>query len=194
MVFYQYSNPNNRKGSHPIIPGGQIVEFQQQKGKSHMGFTIIQIQTIYRRGRQPNIPGGQIVGFQFKEGKSGIPTLGREVTTTLQKGRLLGHNSRKRSLPQFQAGKSNPNKLESCWSPTILPNNGKGRCTALKELTVKTCKNPTYVAEGGITTRVTMHTMLPHLVQALSLGQQMTAVGTIGLGSIPPSVEFCRFL
>ncbi len=31
------------------------------------------------------------------------------------------------------------------------------------------------------------------MVQTLSQGQEMTAVGTIGLSAIPPSATFCRF-
>ncbi len=37
--------------------------------------------------------------------------------------------------------------------------------TVLRGVIYILCKNPTYVAEGGITAGVTMHTMLTHLVQ-----------------------------
>ncbi len=37
----------------------------------------------------------------------------------------------------------------------------------LKELSVKTYKNPIYVAEGGITAGVTVHTMLTHLLEGM---------------------------
>ncbi len=51
------------------------------------------------------------------------------------------------------------------------------------EFPVKTCKNPIYVAEGGLTAGVTVHTMLT----------QMTMVGTIGPGAIPPRPHFAGF-
>ncbi len=58
-----------------------------------------------RKKRHPNIPERQIVESQLWKVRSAI-TLDREV---------------------------NPNKktLEICWGPAILPNNGKGRCTAI---------------------------------------------------------------
>ena len=64
-----------------------------------------------KRGSHFNIPRGQIVEFQHNH------TQGGEVCPNIRQGSPIPTE-----------------KLEICWSPTILPNNGKGRCTVLSPL------------------------------------------------------------
>ena len=49
---------------------------------------------------------------------------------------------------------------------TRAPREGQGpSIDMLLKVSVKTCKNPIYVAEGGLTVGVKMHTMLTHLTK-----------------------------
>ncbi len=133
MVFYQYSNPNNRKGSHPNIPEGQLVEFQQKEGKSGMVncrfLPLFQSQQQEGKSLQQSMrPNCWVttVGRQVwhpnnrKESHPNTPERPNCWVTTLGSG----------VCPNFGQGSPIPTrKLEICWSPTIFPNNGKGRCT-----------------------------------------------------------------